>query len=189
MMVRNMVGLPEKDAKFAILKVAYLLTAVDGEIADEELAVFERLGERCKDVDPSLAQTVSVEARVAAYRLVDASERVFAQCFGTVRSPDEEQAAAGRTRLELFFDEVKRVCDWDRFAENLKDVREAFAVWVEIVMADKQCVELERRALVALQKAFNRKLMISDAYLTDHGLVLPVQEDEIPRHLFFNVGR
>lgn len=183
------VGLEEKEAKFAILKVAYLLTAVDGEITEDEIEVFNRLGERCKAVDPYLAQSIAVEARKAAYRLVDTSERVFACCFGSIRSPEIEQAAPEETRLEFFFDEVKRVCDWNRFAENLNHVREAFAAWVEIVMADRKCTELERRALVALQKAFNRKLLISDGYLTDHGLVMPEKTDDIPRHLFFNVGQ
>lgn len=183
------VGLEEKEAKFAILKVAYLLTAVDGEITEDEIDVFNRLGERCKAVDPYLAQTIAVEARKAAYRLVDMSERVFACCYGSIRSPEIEKISPETTRLEFFFEEVKRICDWDRFAENLNHVHEAFAVWVEIVMADRKCTELERRALVALQKAFNRKLLISDDYLIASGLVLPKQTDDIPRHLFFNIGR
>ena len=61
-----------KDAEFAILKVAYLLSAIDGEVAESEKATFDRLAARCRDVDVDEAKDVIRSAHISVEKLLKA---------------------------------------------------------------------------------------------------------------------
>ena len=61
-----------RDAEFAILKVAYLLSAIDGEVAESEKATFDRLAARCRDVDVDEAKDVIRSAHISVEKLLKA---------------------------------------------------------------------------------------------------------------------
>ena len=133
-----------KDAEFAILKVAYLLSAIDGEVAESEKATFDRLAARCRDVDVDEAKDVIRSAHVSVEKLL--------------------KAYKGKT-LAVFMCEVKKVCDWSAFVRNSALVRKAFVMWMAMVMADGVLADVEQRAIRELQTFVNSFSLIDDAFL------------------------
>lgn len=136
-----------KDAEFAILKVAYLLSAIDGEVAESERATFDRLAARCRDVDVDEANDVIRSAQVSVEKLLKAYKCKKA-------SP-----------LAVFMCEVKKVCDWSTFVRNSALVRKAFVMWMAMVMADGVLADVEQRAIRELQAFVNSFSLIDDAFL------------------------
>ena len=136
-----------KDAEFAILKVAYLLSAIDGEVAESEKATFDRLAARCRDVDVDEAKDVIRSAQVSVEKLLKAYKCKKA-------SP-----------LAVFMCEVKKVCDWSAFVRNSALVRKAFVMWMAMVMADGVLADVEQRAIRELQAFVNSFSLIDDAFL------------------------
>lgn len=136
-----------KDAEFAILKVAYLLSAIDGGVAESEKATFDRLAARCRDVDVDEAKDVIRSAQVSVEKLLKAYKCKKA-------SP-----------LAVFMCEVKKVCDWSTFVRNSALVRRAFVMWMAMVMADGVLADVEQRAIRELQAFVNSFSLIDDAFL------------------------
>ena len=136
-----------KDAEFAILKVAYLLSAIDGEVAESERATFDRLAARCRDVDVDEAKDVIRSAQASVEKLLKAYK-------GKKASP-----------LAVFMCEVKEVCDWSAFVRNSTLVRKAFVMWMAMVMADGVFADVEQRAIRELQAFVNSFSLIDDAFL------------------------
>ena len=60
----------EREAQFAVLKVAFLLTAVDGSVDERELRVYDRLAACCEEVDAARASLAVAEAKKAVRRMV-----------------------------------------------------------------------------------------------------------------------
>lgn len=136
-----------KDAEFAILKVAYLLSAIDGEVAESERATFDRLAARCRDIDVDEAKNVIRSAQASVEKLLKA-------CKCKKASP-----------LAVFMCEVKKVCDWSAFVRNSALVRKAFVMWMAMVMADGVFADVEQRAIRELQAFVNSFSLIDDAFL------------------------
>ena len=136
-----------KDAEFAILKVAYLLSAIDGEVAESERATFDRLAARCRDIDVDESKDVIRSAQVSVEKLLKAYK-------GKKASP-----------LAVFMCEVKKVCDWSAFVRNSALVRKAFVMWMAMVMADGVFADVEQRAIRELQAFVNSFSLIDDAFL------------------------
>jgi len=136
-----------KDAEFAILKVAYLLSAIDGEVAESERAMFDRLAARCRDVDVDEAKEVIRSAQASVEKLLKAYK-------GKKASP-----------LAVFMCEVKKVCAWSAFVRNSALVRKAFVMWMAMVMADGVLADVEQRAIRELQAFVNSFSLIDDAFL------------------------
>lgn len=136
-----------RDAEFAILKVAYLLSAIDGDVAESERATFDRLAARCRDVDVDEAKDVIRSAHVSVEKLLKAYK-------GKKASP-----------LAVFMCEVKKVCDWSAFVRNSALVRKAFVMWMAMVMADGILADVEQRAIRELQAFVNSFSLIDDAFL------------------------
>ena len=136
-----------KDAEFAILKVAYLLSAIDGEVAESEKETFDRLAARCREVDVDEAKDVIRSAHAAVEKLLKAYKCKKA-------SP-----------IAVFMSEVKKVCDWSAFVRNSTLVRKAFVMWMAMVMADGVIADVEQRAIRELQAFVNSFSHIDDAFL------------------------
>ena len=136
-----------KDAEFAILKVAYLLSAIDGEVAESERATFDRLAARCRDIDVDESKDVIRSAQASVEKLLKA-------CKCKKASP-----------LAVFMCEVKKVCDWSAFVRNSALVRKAFVMWMAMVMADGVLADVEQRAIRELQAFVNSFSLIDDAFL------------------------
>ena len=136
-----------KDAEFAILKVAYLLSAIDGEVAESERATFDRLAARCRDIDVDESKDVIRSAQASVEKLLKAYK--------------DKKASP----LAVFMCEVKEVCDWSAFVRNSALVRKAFVMWMAMVMADGVFADVEQRAIRELQAFVNSFSLIDDAFL------------------------
>lgn len=136
-----------KDAEFAILKVAYLLSAIDGEVAESERATFDRLATRCRDIDVDESKDVIRSAQASVEKLLKAYK--------------DKKASP----LAVFMCEVKKVCDWSAFVRNSALVRKAFVMWMAMVMADGVFADVEQRAIRELQALVNSFSLIDDAFL------------------------
>ena len=136
-----------KDAEFAILKVAYLLSAIDGEVAESERATFDRLAARCRDIDVDESKDVIRSAQASVEKLLKAYK--------------DKKASP----LAVFMCEVKKVCDWSAFVRNSALVRKAFVMWMAMVMADGVFADVEQRAIRELQAFVNSFSLIDDAFL------------------------
>lgn len=136
-----------KDAEFAILKVSYLLSAIDGEVAESEMATFDRLASRCRDVDVDEAKDVIRTAQASVEKLLKAYK-------------DKKASPPA-----VFMDEVKKVCDWSVFVRNSALVRRAFVMWMAMVMADGVFADVEQRAIRELQAFVNSFSLINDTFL------------------------
>ena len=136
-----------KDAEFAILKVAYLLSAIDGEVAESERATFDRLATRCRDIDVDESKDVIRSAQASVEKLLKAYK--------------DKKASP----LAVFMCEVKKVCDWSAFVRNSALVRKAFVMWMAMVMADGVFADVEQRAIRELQAFVNSFSLIDDAFL------------------------
>lgn len=127
------------DQAKAILKVAYLLAALDGEICEQEKAKFRALmrqlfGERYADAD-----VMAYLEDVAA----DASKLIGLRDF---YSDDEEIL---RAFLEKTSGTVARIM------AEVYVTRCAFAIWISICCADNEYSEIERSAVKQLQNLVN----------------------------------
>lgn len=136
-----------KDAEFAILRVSYLLSAIDGEVAESEMVTFDRLASRCRDVDVDEAKDVIRTAQASVEKLLKAYK--------------DKKASP----LAVFMDEVKKVCDWSAFVRNSALVRKAFVMWMAMVMADGVFADVEQLAIRELQTFVNSFSLIDDSFL------------------------
>lgn len=136
-----------KDAEFAILKVAYLLSAIDGEVAESERATFDRLAARCRDIDVDESKDVIRSAQASVEKLLKAYK--------------DKKASP----LAVFMCEVKKVCNWSAFVRNSALVRKAFVMWMAMVLADGVFADVEQRAIRELQAFVNSYSLIDDAFL------------------------
>ena len=151
-----------KEAEFAILKVAFLLTAIDGHIDESERAMFDKLVERCREVDVDEAKIVLASVDSATKRMlkaVEGSEVGFHHILAGLSGIEG--------RLKLFMDEVEVVCNWNVFVRDSARVRRAFVMWTAMVMADGDYSEMERKAISALRDMVNSKKLIGAEFLSE----------------------
>lgn len=122
----------------AILRVAYLIAAADGEVKNSELEVFRKTlgalqGAKMGDDDT----TALIESIVD-----DARKLTILRDFY-----DEDQL------MKAFLSKVQK--DVQAIQESKVSARKAFAVWISICMADKEFSPFERKLIKTLQSACN----------------------------------
>ena len=142
-----------KDSDLVIFKVAFLLTALDGDVSDSERAMFARL----------LTQYGSIDAK-EAQNVLASVERSITRILGEYGKPVRGKNVMDRV-LAVFEKEVDAVCDWADFARSSERVRRAFAMWLSMTCSDNDYSEVERRAVASLQARVNACPIVSDAYL------------------------
>ena len=159
------------NGEFAILKIAFLLAALDGKIDETEREMYDRLAEQCKDIDVDQAQKVLKEVDAATKRLLDAknSERK-AGAGGLLISFALVPAIVPEERVqEMFLDkfmkEAEAVCDWPSFVKDSSRVRRAFVMWTAMAMADGDYAAIERKAIERLRAKVNSYELISKELL------------------------
>jgi hypothetical protein len=164
-MSRNQEHVESRDIGFeqakAILKIAYLLSAMDGTICDREQAQFRELmkllfGERYADPEVmTFLEGVSEDAR----KLI--ALRAF-------YSGDEEIVKAFAAKAAPLVSGV---------ASSSYVVRSAFAIWIGICCADNDYSKIERLAVKELQGLFNanscRELIGLDGIVVGMPIVSP----------------
>jgi len=150
----------KKEAEFAVLEVAFLLTALDGSVDESERAMFERLAAECKNLDVDQSKTVLQRTDKAIKRLLTACPR---------QALDSRKRAINVNQKTLFIrafmKEVDQICDWADFARSSERVRKAFAMWIAMCLADNDYSEIERMGVAALQKKLNGYRLIEDEFL------------------------
>ena len=137
------------ESDLVILKVAFLLSAVDGRIDESERAMFRKLAEQCKDVDVKAAEKVVPEMEATAIRLAGAKAKLPEKAF-----------------LDLFMKDVGACCDWSAFVRDSRQVRKAFVMWIAMSAADDDFSEIERKALSRIRKLVNSFELIDDGFLS-----------------------
>lgn len=151
-----------KDAEFAILKVAYLLAAVDGEVAESERKTFDALAEHCRDVDVDESKQVIKSARLAVENMLKAYKKSSSQFTGMMRMFG---GVAQEDAMRIFMDEVRQVCDWSQFVRDSARVRRAFVMWMAMVMADGVLAKEEEKAIKQLQILVNSYKLVDDSFI------------------------
>ncbi len=157
-----------KDAEFAILKVAFLLTAIDGRIEESERKMFDTLAARCREVDVDEAKTVLASVDSATKRMLRAAGRkgvAFMACVAKRSCGSSES----KDVLNLFMEEVNVICDWAEFVKDSARVRRAFVMWTAMVMSDGDYSEIESTAISRLQDKVNSYKLIDNGFLKTAG--------------------
>ena len=153
--------------EFAILKIAFLLAALDGKIDETEREMYDRLAEQCKNIDVDQAQEVLKEVDAATKRLLEVKNRkdksagsgLFVSAFLMEALPTDNEI------LDMFMKEVEAVCDWPSFVKDSSRVRRAFVMWTAMAMADGDYSAIERKAIERLRAKVNSYELISKELL------------------------
>lgn len=118
----------------AILRVAYLLAAADGDVSNDEIATFKQTMSLLEGFEMGSQETTSfIESCIEDGRKLMALRHFYA---------DEELVKAFLTKV---VSDVRSLC-WNKFA-----VRKAFAVWIAICIADGEYSSFERMLIKRLQ--------------------------------------
>jgi len=121
-----------------ILKVAFMVAALDGDVSGDEYKAFDLLAKKCRGYTPKTAAEALDEAMHAGGYLMLLSKRV---------KKDSELVAA-------FMAEAKKALP-DGFAYlSLEDVRRAIITWIAMGLSDGDYSAHERKCIEALRKVF-----------------------------------
>jgi len=144
-------------ADLGVLKVAFMVAALDGEVTAEEYEVFDALAKKCRGYTPETAEAALHAAMRSAGYLMLLSKRVA--------TPELVQAFIGEAQTALP----------DGFAYlPIDDVRQAFVTWMAVGMSDGDYSERERACIEALRQNF-AKLKVTNPtdYMNYQALFLP----------------
>lgn len=120
-----------------ILKVAFMIAALDGEITDAEYAAFDAYAKKCRGYTPENAEAALREAMHSAGYLLLLSKRV-----------------GMRELVKAFVEEAKAALP-DGFAFcSIEDVRRAVVTWIAVGLSDGDYSDRERACIEALRRNF-----------------------------------
>ena len=139
----------EANLELGILRVALLITALDGHIDTSEYDMFHQLLASCHIVSGKAVLRVFSSTRRQAERLA-------------------ENAAAGDASavIKTFLEMADSACDWNALVEEPSYLRKAFAMWTAMAMADSDYCAIERMAIQALQDKVNKMPRITAGFLS-----------------------
>ena len=122
---------------FGVLKVAFMVAALDGEVTDAEYKALEALAKKCRGYTPKVAAKALDEAMRSAGYLMLLSKR-----------------AKDEALVKAFAAEAQTVLP-DGFAcFSVEDVRRAFVTWIAMGMSDGDYSAREKKCIAALRKHF-----------------------------------
>ena len=128
---------------FGVLKVAFMVAALDGEVTDAEYKALGALAKKCRGYTPKAAAEALDEAmRSAGYLML----------FGR-HAKDSELAKA-------FISEAQAALPNGFAYYSIEDVRRAVVTWIAMGMSDGDYSAREKKCVEALRKHF-AKLVIS----------------------------
>jgi len=133
-------GFKDRIAKtdLGVLKVAFMVAALDGDVTEKEYEAFDLLAKKCRGYTPKAAAEALADAMHSAGYLMLLSKRV---------KKDGELVAA-------FMDEAKKALP-DGFAYlSLEDVRRAVVTWIAMGLSDGEYSARERKCIETLRKVF-----------------------------------
>lgn len=125
-------------ADICILKVAFLVAAIDGEVTAEEFTVFDAMARRCKGYDEEQGGNVLDDAMRSAGYLLLVSSRL-----------------SDTALVKAFIDEVDRVLPAGyAYFQTVAELRRAFITWIAMGMSDGDYSIREKKCIDALRKHF-----------------------------------
>ena len=122
---------------FGVLKVAFMVAALDGEVTDAEYRAFDALAKKCRGYTPKAAAAALDEAmRSAGYLMLLAK-----------RAKDADLVKA-------FVGEAEAALPMGFAYLSIEDVRRAVVAWIAMGMSDGEYSVRERKCIEALRKRF-----------------------------------
>ena len=122
---------------FGVLKVAFMVAALDGEVTDAEYRAFDALAKKCRGYTPKAAETALDEAMRSAGYLMLLSRR----------AKDDDLVKA-------FVTEAQAALPMGFVYLSIEDVRRAVVTWIAMGMSDGDYSRRERLCIEALRKCF-----------------------------------
>lgn len=133
-------------ADFGVLQVAMMISALDGNVQDDELAAFDRLAKKCVGYTPeSAAAALDAGLRAAGYLTLQAK-----------RLKEKDLVAK-------FVDEAVAAMPEGFAIGRPEPVRRAFVMWTAMAMSDGDYSAVERKAITALLKRIGEIMAERDA--------------------------
>ena len=160
-----------------VLKVAFMIAALDGEVSDAEYAAFDALAKKCRGYTPEGASAALNEAMRSAGYLMLLSKRVKPSLL-----------------VRAFVQEAKAALPRGFAYSSVEDVRRAVIIWIAMGMSDgdyssreKACIEAIRRHFAELKISrddddFERCMAMSPTFRMAYGPgTVRLAETLIPR--------
>ena len=122
---------------FGVLKVAFMVAALDGEVTDAEYKAFDALAKKCRGYTPKTAETALDEAMRSAGYLMLLSKR-----------------AKDEALVKAFVAEAQEALPLGFAYLSVEDVRRAVVTWIAMGMSDGDYSARERKCIEALRKLF-----------------------------------
>ena len=122
---------------FGVLKVAFMVAALDGEVTDAEYKAFDALAKKCRGYSPKTAAKALDEAMRSAGYLMLLSRR----------ATDPELVRA-------FVAEAQAALPMGFAYLSIEDVRRAVITWIAMGMSDGDYSAREKKCIEALRKVF-----------------------------------
>ena len=144
---------------FGVLKVAFMVAALDGEVSNAEYRALEALAKKCRGYAPKTAAMALDEAMRSAGYLMLFSKRAKDEAL--VKAFVAEAQAALPNGFAYF---------------SVEDVRRAFVTWIAMGMSDGDYSAREKKCIEALRKQFAEikvRRMAADADLNKLPIASP----------------
>ena len=122
---------------FGVLKVAFMVAALDGEVTDAEYRAFDALAKKCRGYTAKAAETALDEAMRSAGYLMLLSKRA------------KEPAL-----VKAFITEAQAALPMGFAYFSAEDVRRAIVTWIAMGMSDGDYSAREKACIEALRKLF-----------------------------------
>ena len=122
---------------FGVLKVAFMVAALDGEVTDAEFKAFDALAKKCRGYTPKAAATALDEAMRSAGYLMLLSKRA------------KESAL-----IKAFIAEAQAALPMGFAYFSAEDVRRAIITWIAMGMSDGDYSSREKACIETLRKLF-----------------------------------
>ena len=120
-----------------ILKVAFMVAALDGEVTDAEFKAFDALAKKCRGYSPKAAAKALDEAMRSAGYLMLLSKR-----------------AKDADLIKAFVGEAQAALPMGFAYFSVEDVRRAVVTWIAMGMSDGDYSAREKKCIEALRKLF-----------------------------------
>lgn len=133
----------------AVLKVAMLISGLDGHVDESEYEMFRQLAGSCHLVSGDDVLTALSDSRRRAEKIARMARE----------SPDE------RKLLKAFENEASKVCDWLELVEYPSMLRRAFSMWTAMAMADGDFCSIERKGIECLRQKVNALPRLGDDFV------------------------
>ena len=122
---------------FGVLKVAFMVAALDGEVSDAEYRALEALAKKCRGYTPKTAAKALDEAmRSAGYLMLFA------------------RRATDTALVKAFMGEAQAALPNGFAYFSIEDVRRAIVTWIAMGMSDGDYSAREKKCIEALRKLF-----------------------------------